>query len=223
MAGDAAAQRVAVSTLETPGAATVPGDAEAASRPVFPRVVFRLRQFVSGGIVGHLRLLYWRALGLHAGRNVSLRRIAATWPHQVRIGSDSVIEQDVVFKFDGTWCPGPRIVFGDGAFIGARCEFNIRVGLTVGRHALIASGCCVVDHDHGFASRAEPMSHQADGAEAAIAIGDDVWIGANVVILKGVAIGTGAIVGAGSVVTRSVGAYEIWAGSPARKIGVRPL
>ena len=210
-----------MSASRTPAAS---GDAlaPAPARPLFPRAAFRLRQAVGGGIVGRLRLLYWRALGLHAGRNVSLRRIAVTWPHQVRIGSDSVVEQDVVFKFDGTWCAGPRIVFGDGAFIGARCEFNIRAGLSVGRHALIASGCCVVDHDHGFASRAEPMSRQADGAEAAIAIGDDVWIGANVVILKGVTIATGAIIGAGSVITRSVGAYEIWAGSPARKIGVRP-
>ena len=40
-------------------------------------------------------------------------------------------------------------------------------------------------------------------------------------VLPGVTIGEGAVIGAGSVVNRSVPAYEMWAGAPARKIGVR--
>ncbi|MGN0707580.1 MAG: CatB-related O-acetyltransferase [Faecalibacterium sp.] len=49
-------------------------------------------------------------------------------------------------------------------------------------------------------------------------IGNDVWIGARVIVLAGVTIGDGAVIGAGSVVTKDVGSYEIWAGNPARKI-----
>ena len=92
----------------------------------------------------------------------------------------------------------------------------------IGPHALIGSGCRFVDHDHGFASRAVPMARQATGSEAAITLEEDVWIGAEAVILKGVTIGRGAIIAAGSVVTKSVGAFEIWGGLPARKIGMRP-
>ena len=66
------------------------------------------------------------------------------------------------------------------------------------------------------------MAKQVDGGEDAIILEDDVWIGVNAVVLKGVTIGRGAIVAAGSVVTKSIGAYEIWAGVPARKIRVRP-
>ena len=52
-------------------------------------------------------------------------------------------------------------------------------------------------------------------------IGNDVWIGANSVILKGVTVHDGAIVGAGSVVTRDVPPYSIVAGNPAREIRKR--
>ena len=54
-----------------------------------------------------------------------------------------------------------------------------------------------------------------------IILGDDVWLGVNVVVLKGVTIGRGAVVGAGAVVTKSIPSFEIWAGIPARRIGER--
>ena len=50
---------------------------------------------------------------------------------------------------------------------------------------------------------------------------NDVWTGANVVILKGVCVGDGAIVGAGSVVTKDVPPYAIVVGNPARKLRYR--
>ena len=61
------------------------------------------------------------------------------------------------------------------------------------------------------------------GIEKAISIGNDVWLGCNVIVLKGVEIGDGAIIGAGAVVTKSILPNEIWAGVPAKKIGERTL
>lgn len=52
-------------------------------------------------------------------------------------------------------------------------------------------------------------------------VGNDVWIGANVIIKSGVTISDGAVIGMGSVVTKNVGPYEIWAGNPARFIRKR--
>ena len=52
-----------------------------------------------------------------------------------------------------------------------------------------------------------------------IKIGNDVWIGENVTILSGVTVGNGAVIGAGSVVVKSVEAYRIVAGNPAREVG----
>lgn len=64
------------------------------------------------------------------------------------------------------------------------------------------------------------MSEQ-DGPEVPICIGNDVWIGASVIVLKGVSIADGAIVAAGSVVTKSIGTNEIWGGVPAKQISER--
>lgn len=52
-------------------------------------------------------------------------------------------------------------------------------------------------------------------------IGNDVWIGERVLIKGGVTIEDGAVIGIGSVVSKDIGAYEIWAGSPARLIRKR--
>jgi acetyltransferase-like isoleucine patch superfamily enzyme len=54
-----------------------------------------------------------------------------------------------------------------------------------------------------------------------VIIGNDVWIGAHVLILGGVTIGNGAVIGAGSVVTKDVGPYSVVAGNPAKLIKKR--
>lgn len=54
-----------------------------------------------------------------------------------------------------------------------------------------------------------------------LVIGNDVWIGSGVNILRNITIGDGAIIGAGAVVTHDIPPYEIWAGVPAKKVGQR--
>ncbi|HZJ14963.1 MAG TPA: acyltransferase [Chthoniobacteraceae bacterium] len=189
---------------------------------IYDKATFRVRALVREWLCDRPRTLYWRALGLRTGPRTLLPRIRVTWPHQVSLGARCVLEPDVFFRFNGIWAAGPAITIGDDSFIGTGCEFNARKKIAIGNHALIAPGCRFIDHDHGYSSRTQPMAEQVDGGEDAIILEDDVWIGVNAVVLKGVTIGRGAIVAAGSVVTKSIGAYEIWAGVPARKIRVRP-
>lgn len=169
-------------------------------------------------IVAKLRGLFYRALGMTVG-NTHLPKMVTTWPHQVAIGDDCLIEQNVHFKYDGIWSPGPSIVIGNHNFIGAFCEFNICAKITIGNDCLIASGCKFIDHNHGT-DLGLPMRVQK-GPSAEITLGNNVWLGVNVVVLKGVNIGDGAIVGAGAVVTKSIPQQEIWGGIPAKKIGQR--
>lgn len=51
-----------------------------------------------------------------------------------------------------------------------------------------------------------------------IRIGNDVWIGANTIVLKGICIGDRSVIGAGSVVTKDIPSDEVWAGNPAKFI-----
>lgn len=188
----------------------------------YQKMCYRLRERLQYIIVSSGRKIYWKAQGLHVGKGTSLPKLTFSWPHQVRIGRSCVLEDGIHFKFDGVWQSGPRICIGNDCFVGAYTEFNIRQEIIVGDYCLIASGCKFIDHDHGFSRRSIPIKTQVDGVETPIVLEDDVWLGVNVVVLKGVKIGRGAIVSAGSVVTKSIPPYEIWAGIPARKISERP-
>ena len=184
------------------------------------RAGFRLAANASRAAAS-VRTAWWRMRGMQIGAGTLLPRVHVTWPHQVSLGERCVLEHDIYFKYDGIYAPGASIILRDRVFVGFGCEFNVRRRVEIGADCLIASGCKFIDHDHGTARRDVPMREQTEGAEAEIILGNDVWLGVNVVVLKGVRIGRGAIVAAGAVVTKSVGDFEIWGGIPARKIGDR--
>ncbi|MDZ4200271.1 MAG: acyltransferase, partial [Kiritimatiellia bacterium] len=97
---------------------------------------------------------------------------------------------------------------------------SARNRITIGNHVRLGGNVRIFDHDfHSL----DPEKRQGgedftDVQTAPVTIGNDVFIGANALILKGVTLGDRAIIGAGSVVTCRVPAGEIWAGNPARKI-----
>jgi acetyltransferase-like isoleucine patch superfamily enzyme len=74
--------------------------------------------------------------------------------------------------------------------------------------------------DHDFSRTDIPIQNQGHDHEDII-IEDDVWIGANTIVLKGVNIGRGAIIGAGAVVTKSIPSMAIAVGIPAKPLRYR--
>ena len=185
---------------------------------VIQKIAFRLRVVHTPG--AGIRKLWWQMQGARFGAGTAVPRLSMTWPHQVSVGAQCVLEDEVFFKYDGYWQPGPSIVVSDRVFLGRDCEFNIRNHIQIGSDSLIASGCKFIDHDHAMAVEEGPMNRQPC-PDAPIVLEEDVWLGVNVVVLKGVTIGRGAVVGAGAIVTKSIPSYEIWAGVPARRVGVR--
>jgi acetyltransferase-like isoleucine patch superfamily enzyme len=185
---------------------------------ILHKAAFRLRYNIWSGFFSGWRKSYFRALGMRIGHGTHLGKLAITWPHQLSVGHNCLLEFDIFFKFDGVWRPGPSIIIGDGVFIGRGCEFNIRKKVTVSTACAIASGCKFIDHDHGITG---DRIDETPGEESEILLCNDVWLGCNVTVLKGVTIGRGAVVGAGAVVTKNIPAGEIWAGVPARKISSR--
>jgi acetyltransferase-like isoleucine patch superfamily enzyme len=187
---------------------------------ILHKAFFKLRSWIYIWLSSPLRKMFLSLLGLSIGKS-HLPRCEFTWPHKVRIGSNCKIEPGVVFHFDGPWMPGKSIVLGNWIFVGRATEFNICKSIRIGDYALIASGCKFIDHDHGITDDSLPIGLQP-GEEREIVIEGNVWLGANVIVLKGVTIGEGAVVAAGAVVTKSVPPFEIWAGVPAVRIAVRP-
>jgi acetyltransferase-like isoleucine patch superfamily enzyme len=169
--------------------------------------------------VSSIRMFFYGLQGMKIGKGTFLPSVNVTWPHQVKIGNFCQIEKNTNFKFDGIWKSGPSILIGDNVFIGANCEFNVNVKVHIQDNSLIASGCKFIDHDHGTMGGIYMRSQQAIGS--AIVIGEDVWLGVNVVVLKGVTIGTGSIVAAGAIVNRSIPDNQIWGGVPAKFIKAR--
>jgi acetyltransferase-like isoleucine patch superfamily enzyme len=118
------------------------------------------------------------------------------------------------------WFP-EGVSIGSGSMVGENCFLDGYGGLEIGRDVLIAHNTSLIAEDHGYASRRMPIRKQPK-TPAPIVVGDDVWIGCGVRVLKGVTIGTGAIIAAGAVVTKDVAPYAIVGGIPGRVLAMRP-
>lgn len=95
--------------------------------------------------------------------------------------------------------------------------------ILVGNHCLIAQFCTLVTNNHATETAENIIDAPWDISKSSIVIEDDVWIGANCVVLPGVRIGRGAVIGAGSVVTRDVPPYAIYVGVPAKLLRIRKI
>jgi acetyltransferase-like isoleucine patch superfamily enzyme len=113
-----------------------------------------------------------------------------------------------------------EVVVGPSTYVGHRCLFYGHRGITIGRDVLLANDVQLICGNHTFEQRDVPIRAQPPTG-APIVIGDDVWLGASVIVLGGVTVGRGSVVGAGSVVTRTLPPYSIALGAPAQVVGVR--
>lgn len=89
--------------------------------------------------------------------------------------------------------------------------------IAIGSHVNLAQGITVTALNHRFEDTGKRIDEQGV-TTSQVTIGDDVWIGANAVILPGVTIGSHVVVAAGAVVTKDVPSHSLVAGVPAKII-----
>jgi len=140
-------------------------------------------------------------------------------------GSRIVIEEDVAIdsfvKFKPAGGDGD-VVIGAGSVINAGCVLYTGNGIRIGRNVLIAANCTLAPTNHAFADPDRTIKTQGfQPSRSGIVIGDDVWIGANCVLLDGARIGDGAVIGAGSLVRGALPPFCLAHGTPATVSGWR--
>lgn len=155
-----------------------------------------LRLYLANAVVAYIpihavRLFYYRAVMGY------------------RIGRGSTVFLGCRFDSSGGLSIGSDSTINDSCFI------DTRGGVVIGNCVAITSGVWIssVKHDIetvDFTAIAQP-----------VVIHDYAFIGRRALILQGCTVGRGAVLGAGSVLTKSIPDYEVWAGNPAKRIGLR--
>lgn len=116
------------------------------------------------------------------------------------------------------WAP-KNVIIGSNVSIWEFVHINALGGVNIGNNVMIATFTAILTATHDYSNEQMYLSL----VTKPINIGDDVWIGANALILPGVTIGPGAVIGAGSVVTNSIPSNAISYGVPAKIIGYRTI
>lgn len=112
-----------------------------------------------------------------------------------------------------------KVSLGNRSEIGINCHVGGEVH--IGNDVMMGPDCRFITVNHEFRRTDIPMIDQGVTKEKPIFIGNDVWIGMNVIILGGCNVGNGAVIAAGSVVAKDVPDYAVVGGNPARIIRYR--
>jgi maltose O-acetyltransferase len=136
-----------------------------------------------------LRGFYARRIAKHVGKNVN-------------------VEKGANFSAE--------LSLGDYSGIGVNCQINGPV--TIGDYVMMGPDCVIYTQNHKIDDLSKPMQQAGFSDVKPVTIGNDVWIGARVIILPGVTIGEGSVIGAGAVVSKDIPPYSVAVGNPIRVV-----
>ncbi len=112
-----------------------------------------------------------------------------------------------------------NIYLADSVSINKNCTFLAHGRISIGKNTMIGPNVTIITVNHDY--RLEGKKSNSAHIISPVTIGENVWIGANTLILPGITIGANAVVAGGSVVTKAVGTGEIVGGNPASFIKKR--
>ena len=138
---------------------------------------------------------------------------------RIVVGARSVIDSFVKIKPTGG---SGDLVIGEQSVVNSGCVLYTGNGISIGNHVAVAANTTFAPVNHAFRDRARLIAEQGfQPSRGGIVIEDDVWIGANCVLLDGTVLRRGCVIGAGSLVRGEVAAYTVNAGNPLVLLGKR--
>ncbi len=141
--------------------------------------------------LGKCTLPWIQAFGVHTELHIQKGHAA--------FGKEQITRGNAVFRVEGG-----ELSVGDKCFFNQNVSITCRKKIVIGNRCQIANNVVIVDHDHAGSE------DWGSYVETPVIIGNDVWIGAGAVILRGSVIGDRAVIGAGSIVKGEVPAGAVF-------------
>jgi len=138
---------------------------------------------------------------------------------RIVIGARTMVDSFVKVKPAGG---SGDLIIAEDCYINSGCVFYTGNGISIGAGTAIAANCTFAPTNHEFARKDVPLRQQGfRPSKGGILIEEDVWIGANCVLLDGTILRKGCVIGAMSLVRGEVPAYTVWAGNPLKYMADR--
>ena len=119
-----------------------------------------------------------------------------------------------------TICESMNFSVGKNCAVNTGSYINAKGGITFGDYVLVGANVVISSGKHPIEGR-EPSVFERPTEPLPIVVENDVWIGANAVIMPGVTLRKGTVVGAGAIVTHDTEEYAVVVGVPAKRIRYR--
>ena len=170
--------------------------AAAGSRAAEAARLFWIRHACAGTMENKGRLIIKRNVSVDLRGNGYLH--TGTGTVSLQQGSRIIVED------------GGRLIIGDDVGINANCYIAVHNEVRIGNNTIFGPGVVVVDQDHDY--KAEGGLKAEKYKVGKVEIGNNVWIGANAVILRDTVIGDNAVIGAGCVVKGDIPCDTVYTG-----------
>jgi maltose O-acetyltransferase len=182
-------------------------------------VIERLYQ-IGCGVRRRLRRRWLCFRGVRVGRGCWIQDVEIPRnPWDIVLEDEVALDSHVVLLCTGERRSEPRIRIGANTYINRFTMLDASESIVIGQRCMIGPSCYITDHDHGMRAGQSVGSQPLTSSKTSI--GNDVWIGAGAIVLKGVTVGDGAVIGAGAVVTADSPAGAVIVGVPGRVVGYR--
>ncbi|MCG9546138.1 acyltransferase [Vibrio sp. Isolate33] len=204
--------------------------AELPTPKILNRALYQVHKLIVNIIGGVTRFCYWtpafKGRVAQCGRRLYLYGGLpfVSGPLQISIGDDCRVSGHTTFSGCTQPLEGlehPLLSIGNNVDIGWQSTIAVGKRVIISDNVRIAGGAFLFGYSgHPLDAKRRAQGEGDDPQQIGdIILEQDVWLGTNVTVKGGVTIGEGAVVAAGSVVTKSIPAFAIAAGNPARVVG----